>query len=167
MATQLPVRIEFALPGGWQAVSPDESGAPHAAFVAVHLSSADGFTANITISGQIREPELTLARIADDSVAQLEESLESAKVRQRVEEGSLDAPGLSQVVDLVAEVNGQSRELVQCQAYLSMADVRDPDLRAVIELALTCTRGQLETVFADFQSLVASVRPTDDSAAAQ
>ena len=36
MVSELPVRIEFSLPEGWQATPPDEAGAPGVAFVALH-----------------------------------------------------------------------------------------------------------------------------------
>jgi hypothetical protein len=43
VATQLPVRIEFRLPDGWQAAPPDEVGTPGAAFVAQIPTVLDDF----------------------------------------------------------------------------------------------------------------------------
>jgi len=156
MATELPVRIEFTLPDGWQATPPDEAGAPGVAFVALHPTSNNGFTANLTIAGQFRDPSLAMTTIADESVRRLEEVAGAVHVRDRVEVGSPDTPGITQVLDIGV---GVSQQLVQCQVYVSMHDERDRRRRAVIELVLTCTPDQLDHVFADFQNFVRTVRP--------
>lgn len=156
MATELPVRIEFTLPDGWQATPPDEAGAPGVAFVALHPSSSNGFTANLTIAGQFRDPTLPMTAIADESVRRLSEVAGEVHVRDRVEVGSPDSPGITQVLDIDV---GVSERLVQCQVYVSMQDVYDVRKRAVIELVLTCTPDQLDNVFADFQNFVRTVRP--------
>jgi hypothetical protein len=156
MATELPVRIEFTLPDGWQATPPDEAGAPGVAFVALHPSSTNGFTANLTIAGQFRDPTLPMTAIADESVRRLSEVAGDVHVRDRVEVGSPDSPGITQVLDIDV---GVSQRLVQCQVYVSMQDVHDRRKRAVIELVLTCTPDQLDNVFADFQNFVRTVRP--------
>lgn len=161
MVTELPVRIEFELPEGWQAAHPDEAGAPGAAFVALHPASANGFTPNLTIAGQFRDPGLSMDAIADESVRRLEEAAGSVRVRRRVAVGSDEAPGVTQVLDI--EV-GAGQQLVQCQVYVSLRDVDDPDRRAVLELVLTCTPGQLEDVFEDFQQFVRTVRPAPGEA---
>jgi hypothetical protein len=155
MATQLPVRIEFSLPDGWQAASPDEAGAPGVAFVALHPGSANGFTANLTIAGQFREPDVPMDAIADESVHRIEEAVGSVHVRRRAEVGSDESPGITQVLDI--EV-GTGQELVQCQVYVSVHDVDDPAKRAVLEFVLTCTPDQLDDVFTDFQDFVRTVR---------
>lgn len=158
MVTQLPVRIEFSLPDGWQAAPPDEVGAPGVAFVALHQASANGFTANLTIAGQIREPDLTMEAIADESVRRLSDTAGSVHVRKRTAVGSAEAPGITQVLDL--ELGAEHPlQLVQCQVYVSLQDVDDPAKRAVLELVLTCTPAQLDVVFEDFQQFVRTVRP--------
>jgi len=156
MASELPVRIEFSLPDGWRATPPDEAGAPGVAFVALHPASANGFTANLTIAGEFRDPKLSMTSIADESVSRLAKVASSVQVRDRVTVGSADAPGISQVLDIVM---GPNERLVQCQVYVSMQDVHDPRRRAVLELVLTCTPDQLDAVFADFQAFVRTVRP--------
>lgn len=156
MVTELPVRIQFELPEGWQAAPPDEAGAPGVAFVALHSASANGFTANLTIAGQVRDPDLSMDTIADESVRRLEEAAGSVSVRRRVPVGSAEAPGITQVLDIRV---GAGQELVQCQVYVSMHDVDDPQRRAVLELVLTCTPAQLDDVFDDFQQFVRTVRP--------
>ncbi len=156
MVTELPVRIEFALPDGWHPAPPDEVGAPGVAFVALHPASTNGFTANITIAGELRDPALPTATIADESLGRLESVAKSVRLRDRTEVGSGDAPGVTQVVDIEM---GPGQRLVQCQVYVSMNDVNDPRLRAVVELVLTCKPNQLDDVLADFQRFVQTVRP--------
>lgn len=159
MAATLPVRINFRLPDGWQPAPPDQVGAPGAAFVAVHPGSRDNFTANITISGELRPDAASLAQIADESVERLQRTALTVRVADRTQIGSPEAPGLTQVLRLSADVNGRLRELVQAQVYLSMRDIDDPRRRAVVQLVLTSTTGQFDSVVGDFQQFVRTVRP--------
>ncbi|MEC3981466.1 hypothetical protein [Amycolatopsis sp. H20-H5] len=158
MVTQLPVRIEFRLPEGWLSAPPDEVDAPGAAFVALHPPAKDGFTANITISGEHRPPETTLETVADESVERLAKVVDEAEVLARADAGTEDMPGLTQTLRLASSAG----DLVQCQVYLSMADVRDPARRAVIELALTSTAGEFEHEVGDFQEFVRGVRAAEE-----
>ena len=158
MVTELPVNIEFSLPDGWQAAPPDEVGAPEMAFVAVHPDGEDdGFTTNLTVAGELRDPALPIAAIADDSVHRIGKVAESVRVRDRVDLGPGDSRGMTQVLDIEM---GQGKQLVQCQVYLSLDDIHDPRRRAVLELALTCKRERLEAVLPDFQRFVGTIRPT-------
>lgn len=159
MATELPVRIEFSLPEGWQAAPPDEAGAPGVAFVALHPASANGFTANLTIAGRFRDAKLPMEQIADESVERLMDAVGDVEVRRRVPVGNADAPGITQVLDIQV---GTGHPLVQCQVYVSLIDDSHPDRRAVLELVLTCKPGQLDAVFEDFQAFVRSVRLAAD-----
>jgi hypothetical protein len=156
MVTELPVRIEFSLPDGWQPAPPDEVGAPGVAFVALHPASTNGFTANITIAGELRDPALATSVIADESLRRLEKVAVSVRLRDRTEVGPGDSPGVTQVLDIDM---GPGQRLVQCQVYVSMNDVNDPRRRAVLELVLTCKPNQLDDVLADFQRFVQTVRP--------
>lgn len=157
MATELPVRIEFALPAGWQAARPDEVGAPEVAFVAVRPvspgSGAGGFVTNLTIAGEIRDPAVRMATIADESVSRVENVAESVRVRDRADLGQGDAPGLTQLLDIEHE----GKRLVQYQVYLPIDDVHDQ--RTVLELVLTCTPEQFDDVASDFRRFVGTVRP--------
>jgi hypothetical protein len=155
MVTELPVHIEFSLPDGWQAASPDEVGAPEMAFVAVR-SGEDGFTTNLTVAGEIRDPAMPISAIADDSVHRIGEVAGSVRVRDRVALGPDGSPGMTQVLDIEME---QGEQLVQCQVYLSLDDIHDPQKHAVLELALTCTRERLDDVLPDFQRFVGTIRP--------
>ncbi|MFF2203875.1 hypothetical protein [Streptomyces sp. NPDC058145] len=159
MTTSLPVPIDFELPEGWRSAPPDEVGAPGAAFVAVHLPSDGGFTANITIDGEYRPDPATLPEIADESVARLGRAITSVVVTGRRETGSAEAPGLTQTLSFSTIAGGVSRDLVQSQVYMSMLDVSDPHKRAVIRLILTSTAAQHPAVLDDFSDLVRSVRP--------
>ncbi|PXY30946.1 hypothetical protein [Prauserella muralis] len=159
MATQLPVPIEFELPEGWTPAPPDEVNAPGSAFVALHPASIDGFTANITIAGQLYTDGTSLDAIADESLRRLDGTADVVTLRQRDIVGSKDAPGRTQVVDITTTIDNRRLQLVQCQVYLELRDESDPRRRAVIELALTCRDSQLDAVLGDYQKFVGTVRP--------
>lgn len=164
MPTTLPVPIQFELPEGWRAASPDAVGAPGAAFVALHPQPDAGFTANITIDGDYRPDAATLREIADESVERLRQTAASVEVTERREIGSADAPGLTQTLTVSAVAGGVRRDLMQSQVYLSMLDVADPRQRSVIRLILTATASQHPAVLEDFRDFVRTVRPDNDAA---
>jgi hypothetical protein len=155
MATTLPVPIEFSLPDGWLSAPPDEVGAPQAAFVALHPGSAAGFTANVTITGEVRTDDATLAQVAAEAAARLERGLGSVEIGRRNE---LDS-AYTQVVRLTAPIQGRPVELVQLQVFLAMADVRDERRRAVLEIVLSATPEQFEHLVGDFQAFLKTIRP--------
>lgn len=168
MATTLPIPIEFTLPDGWRSAPPDDVGAPGSAFIALHPGSQrDGFTANVTVGGGYRPDHATLAEIADESQARLAEVAQDVTVSRRDEFGTSEAPGLTQAVNLSGVHHGPAQELVQSQVLLAMHDLDDPRRRVVVELALTATPAQLDEVIADFQQLVATVRPETSAPAEQ
>ncbi|HEV7973961.1 hypothetical protein [Amycolatopsis sp.] len=157
MATQLPVRIEFSLPEGWTAAPPDEVGAPGAAFVALHPPAHDGFTTNITISGDYRDDDVELETVAGESVARLKKSVGEVRVLTST---AVDA-GFTQTLEIKSTIEGQPHDLVQCQAYLSMHDVDEPAKRAIIDLVLTTTADRFDEFVKDFQNFVRSVKPSE------
>jgi hypothetical protein len=157
MATQLPVRIEFSLPEGWTAAPPDEVGAPNAAFVALHPPAHDGFTTNITISGDYRDDDVELATVAEESVARLTKSVGGVRILTRT---AVDE-GYTQTLEIKSTIEGQSHDLVQCQAYLSMHDIEEPAKRAIIDLVLTTTADRFDEFVKDFQYFVRTVKPSD------
>ena len=171
MTTTLPVKISFSLPDGWQAAPPDEVGAPGAAFVALHPASIDGgFTANITISGQMRNDGATLSQIADESVLRLEQAgpvrvIKKADVGTPDIPGLTDPPGVLQNLVLSTTLRGEPVELCQSQLYLGMEDITSPAKRAVIEFVLTAKPNQLDAVIEDFRQFLRTVRPADETAA--
>ncbi|MFG2555250.1 hypothetical protein [Streptomyces sp. NPDC048581] len=164
MATTLPVKIEFSLPEGWQPASPDEMGAPEVAFVALHPESRDGFTANITIAGKMRDDLADLVTLAEESVQRLSEA-GAVRVAKRHEVGTPEAPVLTQTLRLSSRLRGLPLELVQSQVYVTMQDVHDPAKRAVLEFMLTAKLSQLDAVQDDFKEFVRSIRPADPAAA--
>lgn len=155
MATTIPVPIEFSLPDGWLSAPPDEVGAPQAAFVALHPGSAAGFTANVTISGEVRADDSTPAQVAEQAAARLERAVGAVEIGRRNE---LDS-ACTQVVRLTAPVNGRPVELVQLQVFLAMPDVRDERRRAVLEIVLSATPEQFELLVGDFQAFLETIRP--------
>ncbi|MGJ5752953.1 hypothetical protein [Streptomyces puniciscabiei] len=164
----MPVKISFSLPDGWRSAPPDEVGAPGVAFVALHPASIDGFTANITIAGRMRNDSATMRQIADESVQRLSEA-GTVEVTKQEEVGTpdipglTDAPGVVQNLRLSTSLHGEPLELVQSQVYLGMEDVDRPSQRAVIELVLTAKPTQLEAVLDDFKEFVRSVRADEGS----
>ncbi|WP_181139220.1 hypothetical protein [Streptomyces sp. Ru72] len=170
MTTTLPIKISFSLPEGWRAAPPDEVGAPGAAFVALHPASMDGFTANITISGRMRNDSATLWQIADESVRRLQQA-GPVEVVKKTEVGTPDAPGLTdspgvvQNLRLSTTLRGEPLELLQSQVYLGMEDVKNSAQRVVIELVLTAKPTQLRQVIEDFKDFIRSVRPADEAPA--
>lgn len=160
MAPTLPVPIEFALPDGWRAVSPNEVGTPKTAFVALHPDTASsGFTANITMSGDIRAEDVAMTAIADEALERLRADVREVRLGRRNEVGSADDPGLTQAVGLSVELNGRPRDLVQFQVFIGMRDRRDPARRAVLEVALTALPDQFPQVIGDFERFVATIKP--------
>ncbi|MEU9477389.1 hypothetical protein [Streptomyces sp. NPDC048191] len=170
MTTTLPVKITFSLPDGWQAAPPDEVGAPGVAFVALHPASIDGFTANITIAGRMRNDSATMWEIADESVRRLQQA-GPVEVVKKAEVGSPDIPGLTdspgvvQNLRLHTTLRGEPLELLQSQVYLGMEDVRNPAERAVLEFVLTAKPTQLDAVIGDFQAFLRTVHPADEESA--
>ncbi|MCX3061783.1 hypothetical protein [Streptomyces beihaiensis] len=171
MTATLPVKISFSLPDGWQAAPPDEVGAPNVAFVALHPESVDGgFTANITISGEMRNDGATMSQIADESIPRLEQG-GTVRVLKKTEVGTpdipglTDAPGVVQNLVLSTTLRGEPAELCQSQFYLGVEDVKNPAKRAVIEIVLTAKQNQLAEVIDDFKEFLRTVRPTDDEIA--
>ncbi|WP_405747030.1 hypothetical protein OG422_28465 [Streptomyces sp. NBC_01525] len=162
MATTLPVKIEFSLPEGWQPAPPDEVGAPGVAFIALHPASREGFTANITIAGKMRDT-IDLVAIGDESVQRLREAA-TVSVAHRTEVGTPEAPALTQTLRISTSLHGRLLDLVQSQVYLVMQDVHNLAEHAVIELVLTAKSTQIAQVEEDFKDFVRSLRPADSSA---
>jgi hypothetical protein len=157
MATTLPVPIEFSLPDGWLSAPPDEVGASQAAFVALHPGSSAGFTANVTISGEVRT-DVTLAQVAAEAAARLERGVGGpVEIGRRNELES----AYTQVVRMTVPIDGRPVELVQLQVFLAMPDVRDKSRRAVLEIVLSATPEQFEDLVDDFQAFLKTIRPDE------
>ncbi|MFI6038628.1 hypothetical protein ACIBBD_31755 [Streptomyces sp. NPDC051315] len=159
MPATLPVPIEFRLPDGWLPASPEVLEAQGVAFAAVRPQADAGFSANITIDGEVPPATATLADLADASVEHLRQVAGPVEVTGRQEVGSEDAPALTQRLLFSAVTGDTRRDLVQSQVYLTLSDVADPHKRAVIRLALTATAAEHDTVLGDFQDFLRTVRP--------
>ncbi|WP_028938388.1 hypothetical protein [Pseudonocardia spinosispora] len=153
MAGIVPTSIEFELPDGWQAAPPDEVRAPDAAFVALFPHPDHGYTPTITVNDESGSGSLT--DLADDAVAALKDAGAVVVVIKRTEVGSVDAPGLVQLLAIVVAIDGTTFDLVQSQVYMSLVD--GPEL-VVLRLVLTASSGQYTELMADFQDFVDTVR---------
>lgn len=159
MVATIPVPIQFSLPEGWRSVPPDEVGAPDAAFVALHPPPSQGFTANITISGELRDDSVPLTQIADEAVDRLRAGAREVRLGRRTETGSPANPGLTQAVRLSVTINGRPADIVQFQVFLSIRDTRDPRRRAVLHLVLSALPEQFSGVIEDFHQFITTIRP--------
>jgi hypothetical protein len=160
MATTIPVPIEFSLPDGWLSAPPDEVGSPHVAFVALRPPASNGFTPNITISGDIRG-DVPLGVVADEALANAEREVGSGNVKlgNRTEAGTPANPGLTQALRMRISLNGHPQDVAQLQVFLGMQDVRDPRSKAVLRIVLTATPDRFEQVIGDFQQFISTIRP--------
>jgi hypothetical protein len=162
MATTLPIPIEFSLPKGWRSVSPNEVGTPDVAFVALHPDPDtvhQGFTPNITISGEVRGEDVSMEQIADEAAENLRGTAREVKIGRRNEVGSADDPGLTQAVRISVELSGRARDLLQFQVFIGVRDQQDPNRRAVLHIALTSLPEQFEQIIGDFQKFVSTIKP--------
>lgn len=160
MATTIPVPLEFSLPQGWRSVPPDDIGTPNAGFVALRPDTGgDGFTANITITGQVREGGVELPEVAAEAVERLRRGAHEVKVGNTQSTGSAENPVYTQPLRLDIDVAGRRRYLVQYQVFMGFTDTTDPSRRAVVQIALSSTPETFTSVFADFEEFIGTIRP--------
>lgn len=161
MVSTLPVPIQFSLPPGWQSVPPDAVGTPNAAFVALHQGSAQGgFTANITITGETHDDEVTLIEIGDASVERLRASgARDVQLGRRNETGTPESPVLTQAVKLSIDLQGSPQDLIQFQVFLGMRDQQDSRRVAVLQVVLSALPEQYPTVIGDFEQFLSTIQP--------
>ncbi|MCR3723068.1 MULTISPECIES: hypothetical protein [Prauserella salsuginis group] len=165
MATTIPVPIEFSLPEGWVSVSPDEIGTPNAAFVALRPDTGgDGFTANITITGEVRDGDVQLSDVAAEAAERLRGGAYEVKVGNTQATGTAENPVYTQPLRIDADVAGRRRYLVQYQVFMGFTDTADPTRRAVIEIVLSSTPETFQSVFADFEEFLGTIRPDQGGA---
>jgi hypothetical protein len=162
MVGTLPVPIEFSLPESWRSVRPDDVGSGEAAFVALHPPSVDGFTANITVSGEVRPATVPLTQVADEALAQLRIGARELHVGNRTTTGSPTSPGLTQAVRMSVELHGRVRDIAQLQVYVGMRDVRDGRRQAVLHVSLTATPDQFAQVVDSFLQFISTIRPSQE-----
>ncbi|WP_019819684.1 hypothetical protein [Saccharomonospora saliphila] len=159
MATTLPVPIEFSLPEGWRSVPPDEVGAERMAFVAVHRDTDDGFAANVTVHGELRDQSDTrLADVAAEAVERLRQEAIALRVGRQNHVGTADAPGFTQVLQARLRAGGVVRDLVQFQTFLGLRDQAGSGRFAVLHIVLTATPSQFAALVDDFESFLSTIR---------
>ncbi|EHK87272.1 hypothetical protein SZMC14600_11198 [Saccharomonospora azurea SZMC 14600] len=159
MAATIPVPIEFSLPEGWRSVNPDSVDASGLGFVAVHPGTSGAFTANITISGELRESHVPLAEVADEAVERLRAENPGVEVGRREQTGSAENPALTQVVRLRVVSSGKPVQVYQLQVLLGMQDQRDRSRRAVLHVVLSALPAQFAQLIGDFEEFLSTIRP--------
>ncbi|GAA5111261.1 hypothetical protein [Haloechinothrix salitolerans] len=159
MASTIPVPIQFSLPEGWQSAPPDEVGAPDAAFVALRPPASNGFTPNITLSGELRGDDVPLAQVADEVIARLESSVGTVQLGRRKEVGSDDSPGLTQAVRMPITLEGRKQDVVQFQVFITMRDTSDASRKVVLHAVLSSTPDRFEAVIGEFQTFLSTIKP--------
>ncbi|MFJ9173377.1 hypothetical protein [Streptomyces sp. NPDC102360] len=171
MPETLPVPLTCEVPPGWQSAPPEEVGAPHAAFVALHLASrGSGFIPNITLSGRPRETAVDLHELADESLQRLRDTVGRVELVKRTDvgpgfaQGLAGAAGVVQNLRVYAHQNGRPVQLCQSQVLLLVEDINRPGRYAEFEIALTARADQLDEVLDDFQDFLHTVRPADPAA---
>ncbi|ACU36577.1 hypothetical protein [Actinosynnema mirum] len=157
MATTIPVPIAFALPQGWIAAPPDEVGSPGAAFVALRPPAIDGFTPNISVTGDFETR--SLAELADEAVERLREGVGRLQVGQRTEVGTEESPALTQTLRVQTVLKGKTTELVQSQVLIGMRGGEDPSRVVVLRVILTSTLERFESVVEEFRQFVSTIEP--------
>lgn len=158
MVATLPFPIEFSLPEGWRSVNPDSIGADGPGFVALHTATSGPFTANITISGEVRDSSVSLEQIADETVARLRQTDPNVEVGKREHTGSPASPGFTQALRFRPVIEGSPREVYQLQALLGALDRRDPGRRAVLHVAMTALPEQFAQLMGDFGKFLSTIR---------
>ncbi|HVW42247.1 MAG TPA: hypothetical protein VHC18_12935 [Amycolatopsis sp.] len=161
MVATIPVPVQFSLPEGWRSAPPDQVDAPEAAFVALRPPGVKGFTPNITITGDLQDADVPLARFADEAVERLRRGAPDAELGKRKESGSERGPGLTQAVRMTLRVNGQPEQLLQLQVFLGMRDTSDSSRYAVLEIVLSALAEQFQDVVRDFQQFISTIRPEE------
>lgn len=159
MVATIPVPIEFSLPEGWRSVNPDSVDAGDLGFVALHPATSGVFTANITISGEIRDSRVTLGEVADEAVERLRREDPNVEVGRRHQTGSLENPGFTQAVRLRPVIEGKPRQILQLQVLLGMQDQRDRSRRVVLHIVLSALPEQFVRLIDDFQKFLSTIRP--------
>lgn len=127
--------------------------------MALHPPAGKGFTANITISGEIRESYIPLAHVADEALETIQRADPEARLGKRKESGTPANPGLTQSVRLSVLLQGRRVEVRQLQVFLGMWDMREPNRRAVLHIVLSALPEQFDRLAGDFQKFIATIRP--------
>jgi hypothetical protein len=158
MTTSISMPVRFDLPEGWQPADPAKSGAPAAAFVAVHPDAHDGLTANITLGEKDRSDQTSLDDVADEALGRLLRLGRDVVLVRRTNYGSVESPAIAQLATLTIILAGKPREMTQYQVFLAMVGTGAVPRRLILEAALTATPEQFEKVVGDFGKFVSSLK---------
>jgi hypothetical protein len=152
MTTMISVPVTFRLAAGWEPADPAASGAPNAAFVAVHPASrSEGVTANLTLSELERPAGTPLDDVADEALGRLVRFGREVTLVRRETYGTAAAPAIAQLVTLIVPLGDVPRRMTQYQVFLALGDV-------VFEVVLTAAPEQFQTASAGFGEFVGSIR---------
>ena len=153
--------ISFRLPDGWQQVSPGQLGEPHLDFAAIHLGThGSGFTANITLNGDLLRNPADLPVRADLAMHLLRERGAEVALARRTGHGNADVPALSQ--DLLVTTRSGDRTLKLAMSQFYLAAPKAAGRPAMICAALTSTQAQLPTVIEDFRAFLSTIAVDED-----
>lgn len=158
MSATLPVPIECSLPPGWKSVSPDAVGAGEVAFVALRPPESNGFTANITVSGEIRPAAVPLAQLADEALQALSATASQVHLGRREVIGSRPNGGLAQSVRMTIDLHGRPQEIGQYELYVGMRNLRHTEQQIVLRIALSATPDQFDDAYGEFLAFVSTIR---------
>jgi hypothetical protein len=148
--------ISFRLPDGWQAVSPDRFGEPHLDFAALHLGThGSGFTASITLNGDLLPDPADLPARADLAMLLLRERGAEVELAGRTELGNPGVPALSQDLLVAMRSGDRTLELAVSQFYLAAPNAAGR--AAMVCASLTSTQAQLPTVIEDFRRFLSTI----------
>lgn len=167
MSTTLPLPIRFELPGTeWQPVEPETVGVSNAAFLAARQPlGSSSYRPTITISGDWRNDDANLEQIADESVVKVQQEAGQARLADRRNVGTDEAPAIVQVISATATVEGRLLDLRQLQTVAAYVDADDHSRRIVVLYTLSCTADQFEAAGHEYQQFMATVRvvPADEA----
>jgi hypothetical protein len=160
MTVTLPVPMECSLPPAWRSVPPHAVGAGEVAFVALHPMRSNGFTANITVSGEVRPAAVMLGQVADEALKALSATASRVRLGRREVVGSRPNAGLTQSVLMTVDLHGRPQDVGQYEVYLGMPDLRHPQRQVVLRVVLSATPDQFDGVYEDFLRFVSTIRPS-------
>ena len=167
MSTTLPLPIRFELPGAeWQPVEPETVGVSNAAFLAARQPlGSSSYRPTITISGDWRNDDADLEQIADESVVKVQQEAGHARLADRRNVGTDEAPAIVQVISAAATIDSELLDLRQLQTVAAYVDTDDRSRRIVVLYTLSCTADQFEAAGHEYQQFMATVRVVPDDEA--
>jgi hypothetical protein len=138
----------------------------NAAFLAARQPLGDAtYRPTITISGDWRNDDASLERIADESVVKVQQEAGNARLEERKNVGTEEAPAVIQLISTSAGIDGRLLDLRQLQTVAGYVDTEDHSRRIVVLYTLSCTAEQLEVAGREYQQFMATVEVVPDDEA--